>query len=132
VNNRPISPHLLIYKPQITSVLSIFHRISGLFLSVGFILLAFWLASLILGDEYYHGFLIFFKGWFGKTLLLGWTWALFFHMATGIRHLFWNAGYGYKIKTLTFSGWLAVITSFVLTIASWWAAYACTCMKDLL
>ena len=131
MNNRPISPHLQIYKPQITSVLSILHRMTGLFLSVGFIVLAFWLASVILGDEYYHGFLSFFRGWIGKTLLLGWTWALFFHISTGVRHLFWDAGYGYGIQTLTLSGWFAVGLSFVLTTASWWMAYACSCMKAL-
>jgi succinate dehydrogenase / fumarate reductase cytochrome b subunit len=131
VNNRPISPHLQIYKPQITSILSILHRMTGLFLSLGFIVLAFWLASVILGDEYYYGFLSFFKGWLGKTLLLGWTWSLFFHISTGIRHLFWDAGYGYAIKTLTLSGWLAVAASLVLTAASWWIACACTCMKAL-
>ena len=120
MNKRPLSPHLQIYKPQITSVLSILHRLTGLALSLGFIVLAFWLAAAALGDEYYGCFQAFFSGFFGKTILFGWTLALFYHLCNGIRHLFWDIGYGFNLKTVRWSGWLVVIASILLTLVVWW------------
>ena len=113
---RPISPHLQVYKPQITSVLSIFHRITGVALTFGLILLVAWIFTLSLGEEYFEFFVMFIKSWFGVLILFGFTFALNYHLCNGIRHLFWDAGYGYEIETVHKSGLAVLVVSFVLTI----------------
>ncbi|HLI19552.1 MAG TPA: succinate dehydrogenase, cytochrome b556 subunit, partial [Stellaceae bacterium] len=95
---RPLSPHLQIYKWQLTSVMSIVHRATGLALSVGTIFLVWWLFAAATGDSAFATAQDFWGSWFGQLLLLGWTWSLFFHLCNGIRHLFWDAGYGYELK----------------------------------
>ena len=119
---RPISPHLQVYKPQITSVLSIFHRITGVALTFGLILLVAWIFTLSLGEEYFEYFVIFIKSWFGLLILFGFTFALNYHLCNGIRHLFWDAGYGYEIETVHKSGLAVLVVSFVLTILIWYLA----------
>ena len=119
---RPISPHLQVYKPQITSVLSIFHRITGVALTFGLILLVAWIFTLSLGEEYFEYFVMFIKSWFGLLILFGFTFALNYHLCNGIRHLFWDAGYGYKIVTVHKSGLAVLVVSFVLTILIWYLA----------
>ena len=116
---RPISPHLQVYKPQITSVLSIFHRITGVALTFGLILLVAWIFTLSLGEEYFEYFVMFIKSWFGLLILFGFTFALNYHLCNGIRHLFWDAGYGYEIETVHNSGLAVLVVSFVLTILIW-------------
>jgi succinate dehydrogenase / fumarate reductase cytochrome b subunit len=117
--SRPLSPHLQIYRPQITSVLSISHRATGLVLSVGTLLLVWWLVALARGPEAFASAQSFVGSWFGRLLLLGWTFSLFFHLANGIRHLCWDAGYGFEIKTATVSGWVVVAASAALTVIVW-------------
>jgi succinate dehydrogenase / fumarate reductase, cytochrome b subunit len=117
--SRPLSPHLQIYRPQITSVLSISHRATGLALSVGTLLLVWWLVALARGPEAFASAQSFVGSWFGRLLLLGWTFSLFFHLANGIRHLCWDAGYGFEIKTATISGWVVVAASAALTVIVW-------------
>jgi succinate dehydrogenase / fumarate reductase cytochrome b subunit len=117
--SRPLSPHLQIYRPQITSVLSISHRATGLALSVGTLLLVWWLVALARGPEAFASAQSFVGSWFGRLLLLGWTFSLFFHLANGIRHLCWDAGYGFEIKTATVSGWVVVAASAALTVIVW-------------
>ena len=119
---RPISPHLQVYKPQITSVLSIFHRITGVALTFGLILLVAWIFTLSLGEEYFEYFVMFIKSWFGLLILFGCTFALNYHLCNGIRHLFWDAGYGYEIETVHKSGLAVLVISFVLTILIWYLA----------
>ena len=119
---RPISPHLQVYKPQITSVLSIFHRITGVALTFGLILLVAWIFTLSLGEEYFEYFVMFIKSWFGLLILFGFTFALNYHLCNGIRHLFWDAGYGYEIETVYKSGLAVLVVSFVLTILIWYLA----------
>ena len=119
---RPISPHLQVYKPQITSVLSIFHRITGLALTFGLILLVAWIFTLSLGEDYFEYFVMFIKSWFGLLILFGFTFALNYHLCNGIRHLFWDAGYGYEIETVHKSGLAVLGVSFVLTILIWYLA----------
>ena len=119
---RPISPHLQVYKPQITSVLSIFHRITGVVLTFGLILLVAWIFTLSLGEEYFEYFVMFIKSWFGLLILFGFTFALNYHLCNGIRHLFWDAGYGYEIETVHKSGLAVLVVSFVLTILIWYLA----------
>ena len=120
---RPISPHLQIYKPQLTSVLSILHRATGLALAFGTIFLVWWLFAAASGPVAFATAQGFWYSWFGRLLLLGWTWSLFYHLCNGIRHLFWDAGYGYELKTTYASGWTVVAASFMLTLIAWIAAY---------
>jgi succinate dehydrogenase / fumarate reductase cytochrome b subunit len=122
--SRPLSPHLQVYKWQITMVLSISHRATGLALSMGTLLLVWWLVALARGPEAFASAQGFVGSWLGKLLLLGWTFSLFFHLANGIRHLFWDAGYGYEIKTTTVSGWVVVAVSLALTVIAWVAGLA--------
>ena len=115
MDNRPLSPHLTVYKPQITSVLSIFHRITGAGLAVSTVLVVFWLASLAIGEVTFKGFNNFLNNPFVIIILVSSLWALCNHFCTGLRHLYWDMGYGYSLKSVTISGWIAVIFSFVLT-----------------
>ena len=117
---RPISPHLNVYKPQITSVLSIFHRITGVALTFGLILLVAWIFTLSLGEKYFEYFSIFIQSWFGLLILFGFTFALNYHFCNGIRHLFWDSGYGYEIETVYKSGFAVLIVSCSLTILIWY------------
>jgi succinate dehydrogenase / fumarate reductase, cytochrome b subunit len=120
---RPLSPHLQVYKWQLTSVLSILHRATGLALAGGTIFLVWWLLAAATGNDAFGIAQGFWYSWFGRLLLFGWTWALFFHLCNGIRHLFWDAGQGFELKTTYASGWTVVAASFVLTVAAWVAAY---------
>jgi succinate dehydrogenase / fumarate reductase cytochrome b subunit len=120
---RPLSPHLQIYKPQITSTLSILHRLTGIALGVGTLFLMWWLVAAASGPDYYamvQGWLVSF---IGRILLLGFTFALFYHLCNGIRHLFWDMGYGFDLNVAARTGWIVVIASVVLTLGSWIIAY---------
>lgn len=116
---RPLSPHLQIYKPQLTSILSILHRATGVALSIGSIILVSWVIALTLGEETYLSYLKIINNWFGKLILFGFTFGLFYHFSNGIRHLFWDAGYGYDLKQAYMSGTLVIIASLTLTIITW-------------
>ena len=117
--NRPLSPHLQVYRPQLTSMLSITHRATGVALAVGTLLLVWWLVAAASGPEAYATVQGFIGSIVGRLLLFGWTWALFYHLGNGIRHLFWDAGYGFELKTAYSSGWLVLLASFVLTLGAW-------------
>lgn len=117
--NRPISPHLQIYKPQITSALSILHRITGGALVVGTLVLVYWLGAIAAGPEAYAQAKAILGSFIGKVALFGWTWALFYHLANGIRHLVWDAGYGFDLPTVYLTGKITVAASFILTILIW-------------
>jgi succinate dehydrogenase / fumarate reductase, cytochrome b subunit len=122
-DRRPLSPELQIYRPQLTSVLSITHRITGVALAVGSLLLVGWLASAAAGtSSYTHLHAALGLTW-GRLLLLGWTFCLFFHLCNGIRHLLWDAGYGFELKAIYASGWTVVGTSLGLTLATWILSY---------
>ena len=116
MDNRPLSPHLTVYKPQITSVLSIFHRITGAGLSVGTVLVVFWLASIALGENAFKNFNIFLNNPLILVVLVASLWALWYHFCTGLRHLYWDMGYGYNLSSVAISGWVAVAGSFLLTL----------------
>ncbi|WP_022727863.1 succinate dehydrogenase, cytochrome b556 subunit [Fodinicurvata sediminis] len=118
-DHRPLSPHLQVYKPQITSVMSILHRITGVALAVGTLLLIYWLAAAAGGPESYAAAQSFIASPIGLILLFGWTLAFFYHLCNGIRHLFWDAGYGFELPTVYKSGWAALIAAGVLTLLSW-------------
>ena len=116
---RPLSPHLQIYRPEITSVLSIFHRITGITLSVGSILLVLWIFTLSLGKSYYEYYIMFSQSWIGVLIFIGFTFALNYHLSNGIRHLFWDLGYGYELATVYKSGFAVVLSSIILTVIIW-------------
>lgn len=120
--NRPLSPHLQIYRPQITSVLSIVHRMTGVGLTLGAVLVVWWLLAAATGPEYFaivDGLL---TSWIGLLVLLGSTWALAYHLLNGIRHLVWDMGYGYELETVDRSGIAVLIGSAVLTALLWLVA----------
>jgi succinate dehydrogenase / fumarate reductase cytochrome b subunit len=121
---RPLSPHLQIYRPQLTSVLSILHRITGVALAIGTLLLVYWIVAVAAGPDDYETARALIGSWFGRLLLFGWSWALFFHLCNGIRHLFWDAGLGFELKTAYASGWASVVAASVLTVAAWLAGYS--------
>jgi len=123
MTNRPISPHLQVYRPQLTSVLSILHRITGVALAVGTILLVYWLIAAASGPEAFAGAEALIGSWLGRILLFGWTFALYFHLTNGIRHLFWDAGFGFELKTVYASGWTAVALAVALTLVSFIAGF---------
>ncbi|MDH5750228.1 MAG: succinate dehydrogenase, cytochrome b556 subunit [Rhodospirillales bacterium] len=122
--NRPLSPHLQIYRPQITSILSILHRLTGIILAGGAVLLTYWLAAGVYGPDAFARAQSFMASIPGRFLLLGWTFSLFFHLCNGIRHLLWDAGRGYELSTLRATGAIVLISSVVLTLLSWVAAYS--------
>jgi succinate dehydrogenase / fumarate reductase cytochrome b subunit len=121
---RPLSPHLQIYRPQLTSGMSILHRATGAFLSLGTIVLAYWLMAAANGAEAYQQAQGLLGSWFGLLLLFGWTFALFYHLSNGIRHLFWDAGLGVNIKTSYAAGKLVWVMAFILTGLAWLLAFS--------
>ncbi len=122
---RPLSPFMIgpYYRPQLTSMLSITHRATGVFLSLGSVLLVAWLVAAATGAESYASVQAIMGAWYGQILLLGWTYAMFFHLCNGIRHLVWDAGYAFDLKNVYRGGYLVVIGSVLLTAGAW--ALAC-------
>ena len=116
---RPLSPNLQIYRPQLTSVLSITHRATGLALAAGTVALVAWLSAAAAGPGAYAAFDTALRSPLGLALLLLWTFSLFFHLCNGIRHLAWDAGYGFELRAIYASGWTVVAASAVLTLATW-------------
>jgi len=123
-HDRPLSPHLQVYRPQITSVMSILHRLTGIALAVGTLLLVWWLAAAAAGPDSFATVQGFIGSVLGRILLFGWSWALFYHLCNGIRHLAWDAGWGFDLKTVYRSGWLVVAASAALTLIAWAFGYA--------
>ncbi|MFN2300879.1 MAG: succinate dehydrogenase, cytochrome b556 subunit [Gammaproteobacteria bacterium] len=117
--DRPISPHLQIYRWTLTMTLSILHRATGVALSVGLLLLVSWIVSAAAGPERFGAVQAFIAGPLGLTLLFGWTLALFFHMANGIRHLFWDIGVGYDLPVAYASGWATLAFTALATTIAW-------------
>jgi len=118
-DKRPLSPDLQIYRPQLTSVLSIMHRLTGIVLSAGSLLLVAWLVAGAAGPAAYHALLDLVRSWLGQALLFGWTFSLFYHLCNGIRHLCWDAGYGFELTAIYASGWAVVAASTTLTLVTW-------------
>lgn len=113
--NRPLSPHLTIYRPQMSSISSILVRISGVSLSFGFVLIVWWLLAASTNIKYFESANSILSSWFGIVVLIGSVWALCYHSLGGIRHLIWDMGYGFDLKTADRMGWAVIIGSFVLT-----------------
>jgi succinate dehydrogenase / fumarate reductase cytochrome b subunit len=117
--HRPLSPHLQVYKWQLTSVLSILHRATGIALSVGALYLATWVIYAAANPMAYALFQSFNTSILGRIVLGGWLFCAFYHLCNGIRHLFWDAGYGFELKDAYRSGWIVVTVSLIATVVSW-------------
>ncbi|GLS30209.1 succinate dehydrogenase subunit C [Mesorhizobium albiziae] len=120
---RPLSPHLTIYKPQITMTMSIIHRITGGALYFGTLLVAWWLIAAATSQEYFDFVSWIYGSWIGRLVLFGYTWALMHHMMGGIRHLVWDTGAGLEKQTASKIAWATLVASVVLTILIWVAGY---------
>ena len=119
IDNRPLSPHLTIHKKILTAVFSIFHRITGIGLSIGSILMAFWIFIIALGPSYFYVFKIIAETFLFKTIMILWTFGVFFHLFNGVRYLFWTYGLGMQLKTVYSSGYLIVFLTFLASIITW-------------
>lgn len=117
--DRPLSPHLQVYRWQLTSVLSILHRAAGVVLSAGSILLVWWLVAAASGPEAYEGVQDFLGSWLGLLLLFGWTVSLFYHLCNGIRHLVWDTGHALDLHSTYRGGWAVLAATGALTLAAW-------------
>ena len=118
-NDRPLSPHLSVYRWPVTMVSSILHRATGIAMAAGFVLLVFWLADTANGPDAYAALAAAMGSVLGRILLVGWSWAFFYHLANGIRHLVWDTGRGLEKGQATASAWLVIAASVVLTAVFW-------------
>jgi len=116
---RPLSPHLQIYKPQLTSILSISHRITGVALAMGTLLLTWWVMAAATSPAAFQTVRGVIGSPFGYLLLFGWSFALFYHMANGIRHLMWDSGHGLDIKQAEFAGYVVIGAAGAMTLIAW-------------
>ena len=123
-DNRPLSPHLQVYRWQWTMALSIVHRMTGVALAIGTPLLVYWLAAAALGPEAFATAQGLIGSIIGRLLLFGWTFALFYHLCNGIRHLVWDAGFGFELDNAYRSGLAVVGASGALTLLSWILGYS--------
>jgi succinate dehydrogenase / fumarate reductase cytochrome b subunit len=120
---RPISPHLQVYRPQLTSNLSILHRMTGVFLTLGVVPLVGWLVAAAAGPAWFDCAQQVAGSIIGRTLLFLWSAAFFYHLLNGLRHLAWDAGWGFELSTTYRTGWAVLIMSTVLTIVAWGLGY---------
>ena len=116
---RPRSPNVQIYRPQLTSVLSILNRMTGVLLSVGAVVLVVWLVAASTGSQTYAAVQGVISSWIGQIVLFGATFAFFLHLCGGIRHLIWDTVHAFELRAVYISGWAVVAASIVLTVAAW-------------
>ena len=114
--NRPLSPHLQIYRPQLTSITSILTRVTGNALIVGILLLVWWLLAAASGPDYFATVDWIVTSWIGKLVMFGSIWALWYHTLAGVRHLYWDSGRGLEIETAETLGKAVIVGSVILTI----------------
>lgn len=117
---RPLSPHISIYRWPITMTVSILHRFTGVAMSAGLLVFAWWLSSVALGSDHYEQFVGLMASLPGRLLLIGWSFAFFLHLANGIRHLVWDVGYGFEKRQADASAWFVLLFAIVLSCAFWW------------
>ena len=120
---RPLSPHMQIYRWPLPMMMSIAHRVTGVGLYFGTILIAWWLIAVASGPGGYSRFTAFMNSWFGRLILFGYTWALIHHMLGGIRHLIWDTGRGLDKVSIEIFAWATIIGSTVLTVLVWVLGY---------
>jgi len=119
IDNRPLSPHLSIHKKVLTALFSIFHRITGIGLSLGSILISIWFLLINLGPNYFLYFEIISKSIFFKLILLIWTIGIFYHLFNGCRKLYWSFGIGMELATVYLSGYVVLLLTFLSTLLVW-------------
>lgn len=119
---RPLSPHLQIYRPQINMVMSILHRLTGAALYFGTLILAWWLVAAATGPDYFAFVSGILGSWPGKLVLFGYTWALINHMLGGVRHFIWDTGHGFALSNVDILCWGSLAASVLLTLAVWGVA----------
>ncbi len=122
-SNRPLSPHLQVYRPQITSVLSIMHRLTGVVLSLGAVLIAIWLNLLAYDRQMLEAVYAILASGIGRFFLFIWSFTLYYHLCNGIRHLLWDVGKGLRIEQVRTSGWIMLASTAVLTVITWIVGY---------
>tara|TARA_Y100000590_G_scaffold359474_1_gene415330 strand:+ start:37 stop:420 length:384 start_codon:yes stop_codon:yes gene_type:complete len=115
-NKNPLSPHIQIYSWNISSLISISHRITGVLNILGLTLICFWIASMLLGSASYEFIYSILNSFFGKFLVIGITWSFSFQILSEVRHLFWDMGYGFELTTSKISGIIVIFGSFIFTI----------------
>ena len=120
IDNRPLSPHLSIHKKVLTAVYSIFHRLTGIFLTLGSFLLVFWFLFISIGENFYNYFQIISSNFIFKVILFFWTLAFFYHLFNGIRYLFWSFSLGMELKTVYLSGYIIALLTIIATILVWY------------
>lgn len=118
-SGRPLSPHLSIYRWPVTMTLSILHRASGICLSIGLLMFAWWLVALSSGGTAYANFVDFSDSLLGRLMLVGWSLAFFYHLANGIRHLVFDVGRGFELKSANPAAWFVLLLTLLLTAAFW-------------
>lgn len=121
--DRPLSPHLTVYRPQLTSMLSILHRATGVVLALGSVLLVLWLAAMAAGPVQYTRIHDWAGSILGRVALFVWSLCLIYHLLNGIRHLAWDIGFGFELKDLYRSGWAVLLVTVITTLLLWWIGY---------
>ncbi|WP_028877747.1 succinate dehydrogenase, cytochrome b556 subunit [Terasakiella pusilla] len=122
--NRPLSPHMKIYKFPLNGLMSGSHRVTGILLSIGTLLFAYWLIAAAYGAESYETAQAFFGSWLGQLMLIGWTFCLYYHLVNGIRHLIWDMGKCLEKEDLIKTGRIGMAVTAVLTVATWIIGYS--------
>jgi len=118
-SKNPLSPHLQIYRWQVSSLVSITHRITGILNLLGLIFICIWISSAGISQNLFEFYSFFLKSFFGKFILIGFTWSMSYHLLSGVRHFFWELGYGYEIKTANISGIVVIVSSLFMTVLLW-------------
>jgi succinate dehydrogenase / fumarate reductase, cytochrome b subunit len=121
---RPLSPHLQIYRPQLTSMMSILHRITGVALSIGGLMVAWWLVAAAMGEGAYNIARDFAASPLGLFMLFGWTFCLYYHLFNGIRHLMWDMVFLFRIENAYRAGYLVLLLTIISTAGTWYCAYS--------
>ena len=122
--SRPLSPHLQVYRLPLPALMSISHRATGVLLAAGSLVLVYWLAAVASGPDAFADAQALLGSLPGRVLLLLLTFSLFYHLGNGIRHLFWDAGLGFELRTAHASGVAVIVAAVVLTLAAWALGYA--------
>jgi len=120
IDNRPLSPHLSIHKKLLTAIFSIFHRLTGISLTLGSFLLVIWFLSISIGENFYNYFQIISSNFIFKVILFFWTLAFFYHLFNGVRYLFWSFSLGMELRTVYLSGYIIALLTIISTIIVWY------------
>lgn len=116
----PTSPHLQVYRLPLTALLSITHRFTGVILSFGIVILVWVLAAAAFNPAYYNAMMPHLGSWYGQIFVIGLIFSLYLHFCNGVRHLFWDAGYGFELGTVDLTAKLAIVVAIALTALTWW------------